>query len=85
MTANERKIAISSMLNDLNVLKSPGIRPIKQVELYTKWRTLIPDVNDREETCPRPSDEIIESVKKQKNSKAAAKAAAKKRKIGDIF
>jgi len=70
------------MLNNLNVLKSPGIRPIKQVELYTKWWTLIPDVNDREETCPRPSDEIIESVKKQKNSKAAAKAAAKKRKIG---
>ena len=82
MTANDRKIAISSMLNNLNVLKSPGIRPIKQVELYTKWRTLIPDVNDREETCPRPSDEILESVKKQKNSKAAAKAAAKRRKIG---
>ena len=31
---DERKRCIANMLNELNLLTAPGLRPIKQVELY---------------------------------------------------
>ena len=48
-----------------------------KIKKHTKWRILIPDEEERNETCPRPSDEILLSVKKQKSSKAAAKRSMK--------
>jgi hypothetical protein len=41
------------------VLPSPGIKPIKQVELYKKWRPFIPS-QFCDEICPRPSDESLQ-------------------------
>jgi hypothetical protein len=68
---------------ELQTLKAPGLRPIKQVELYKKFRPFVP----REfwgDTCPRPSDEVLaqvkdESSKIRKTKVPAAKAAPKKR------
>ena len=42
--------------------RKPGLKPRKQVEMYTKWRPLLPE-NKRDITCPRPDDEEIKEVK----------------------
>ena len=60
------------------VLPSPGIKPIKQVELYKKWWPFIPS-QFRDEICPRPSDEVIASVKNDRNKKARDRTAKKRR------
>lgn len=69
------------MLNELKVLTPPGLRPIKQVELYSKWAPIMPkwaaDI-----TCPKPSDEVMKSVRAEKTSKAAAKRKAKRTTTG---
>ena len=57
--------------------KAPEISDIKQVELYTKWRKLLPD-QFQEDTCPKPTAEILNKVKKDKAKKAKDKLAAKK-------
>ena len=58
----ERQFAISRMLEELKNIPQPGIRPIKQVELYLKWRKVIPDNERRDITCPRPSDDVMQQV-----------------------
>jgi hypothetical protein len=50
------------LIADAPLLPWPGIKPIKYVELYKKWRPFVPH-QFREEICPRPSDEVIASVK----------------------
>jgi hypothetical protein len=67
----------------LQTLKDPGLRPIKQVELYKEFHPFVPR-EYWEDTCPRPSDEVLaqvkyESSKKRKMKVPAAKAAPKKR------
>jgi hypothetical protein len=67
---------------ELQTLKAPGLRPIKQVELYKKFRPFVP-CEFWEDTCPRPSDEVLtqvkdESSKKRKTKVPASKAAPKK-------
>jgi hypothetical protein len=68
---------------ELHTLKTPGLRPIKQVELYKKFRPFVP-LEFWEDTCPRPSDEVLaqvkdESSKKQNTKVPAAKSAPNKR------
>ena len=63
---------------DLKVLKEPGIRPIKQVELYQKWRPLLPK-EKRDLTCPKPTAEVMTKVRDDKRAKAAT--ARKRKKI----
>jgi hypothetical protein len=46
----------------LETLKPPGLRPIKQVELFKKCRPFVP-IQFWAETCPRPSDEIMLQIK----------------------
>ena len=60
-----------------------GIVPIKQVELYLKWRPLLPD-EYKDEMCPKPSDQVMEKVKNDKKDKAKGKLTIKKR-GGDII
>jgi hypothetical protein len=36
----------------------PGLREIKQVELYTKWRKFVPS-QYRDIICPKPSDDVL--------------------------
>jgi hypothetical protein len=47
----------------------PGLREIKQVELYTKWWKFVP-LQWRDEICPKPSDETLSRVKTGKAAKA---------------
>ena len=55
---------------------APEIADIKKVELYTKWRHLIPD-QYQNEMCPKPKDNIINKVKKSKSKKAKDKRVEK--------
>jgi hypothetical protein len=48
----------------LETLKAPGLRPIKQVELYKKFRPFVPRCY-WDETFPRPSDKVLAMVKNE--------------------
>jgi hypothetical protein len=65
------------LIAEAPLLPRPGIKPIKQVELYKKWRPFVPH-QFREEICPRPSDEVIASVKNDRNNKARERTAKKR-------
>ena len=60
------------------VLTPPGLKPIKQVELYTKWRPVVPE-EFRDHICPKPPDHVLELVKKQKAEKQKAKKTPQKK------
>ena len=53
-----------------------GLKPIKQVEMWSKWEPLIGNEEDRDTLCPKPSDEIIAKVKGDKAAKATGKKVA---------
>jgi hypothetical protein len=57
-------------------LNPPGLKEIKQVELFSKFRKFLNPAN-WEKTCPYPGDEVMERIRKQRNVKNVAK---KKRK-----
>jgi hypothetical protein len=42
----------------LTPIPAPGLKDIKQVELYTKFRKFVP-VEFRDEICPRPSQQVL--------------------------
>ena len=56
----------------------PGLKAIKQVELYKKWGPVVPE-EYRDEICPKPSDYILELVKKGRSQKNALKKAPNKK------
>ena len=60
------------------VITPPGVKPIKQVELYTKWRPVVPE-EFRDHICPKPPDHVLELVKKQKAEKQKAKKTPQKK------
>jgi hypothetical protein len=49
-----------------NVIPSSGIKAIKQVELFKKWRQYVP-VQFRDSICPKPPDDVLESVRVDRN------------------
>ena len=49
-------------------LEEPGLCPRKIVDLYKKWRKIVPD-EFKDSLCPQPSDEIIELTRKSKGKK----------------
>ena len=81
MSADERKVAISTMPNELDLLPRPGLKDIKFVELFTKWRPILPSWA-RDSTCPKPPDEVLERVKASRTSKSKERAG-KKRKLDE--
>jgi hypothetical protein len=46
----------------------PGLREIKQVELWKKYRPLVPE-KYRDKLCPMPAKEILEGEKNRKERK----------------
>ena len=68
---------IAKMEEDLFQLKPTPLKDIKQVELWKKWGPLLPE-GAREETCPRPSDDVIKSIKDRNSEKGRLKAKQKK-------
>jgi hypothetical protein len=57
-------------------LNPPGLKEIKQVELWTKFRRFLKREN-QDLTCPYPGDEVMDRIRKQRNAKMLTK---KKRK-----
>ena len=53
---------IANMEVNLEQLIPTPLRPIKQVELWKKWVPLIPE-KYKPDTCPKPTDAIINSIK----------------------
>ena len=43
-------------------MSRPGLKERKQVELYTKWRNLLPE-EDKDITCPKPTTKVTSNVK----------------------
>jgi hypothetical protein len=62
----------------LSAITCPGIKPIKQVELYKKWQLFIPH-QFHYQICLRPTDEGLEVVRNEKKSKLRGRTARKKR------
>jgi hypothetical protein len=62
----------------------PGLREIKQVELYTKYLKLVPkefrEEEFREECCPKPAQEVVEREKNKRKAKGKIKRKEKKEK-----
>ena len=63
------------------VIKAPGIKPIKQVDLYKKWGPLVPD-EFREVICPKPCERILKVVAEERATKQRAKVSKKGGKEG---
>ena len=57
----------------------PGLREIKQVELYTKYLPLVPE-EFREECWPKPAQEVREREKNKRKAKGKIKRDEKKEK-----
>jgi hypothetical protein len=60
------------LFQEPEALEPPGLKEIKQVELYQKWRKFVPD-EFQDEICPKPSDEVLNKIKEEKRKKDAAK------------
>ena len=71
----ERNLAISSF--QLERLNPPGLKEIKQVELWKHWAQFVPHPY-KTVICPKPPQDVIERIKKEKSAKQ--KAATRKRK-----
>jgi hypothetical protein len=70
----DRTAAIDAFV--VAALKPPGLRPIKQVEMYKKFRPFVPR-RFWGETCPKPSEEVLMQVKDETEKKRKHKTAAK--------
>ena len=68
------------LLRDYNipVIPDPGIPEIKQVELYNKFRPLLPK-EYQDMTCPHPGDAILNKIKNERNEKARYRASRKRK------
>ena len=64
-------------------IPAPGLREIKQVELYAKFRKFVPR-EFQDEICPRPSDEVLENIKQSRSQKTKARNVRKRRALARI-
>ena len=74
----DRNIILMAQPTSLYPTK-PGLREIKQVELWSKYRPLVPEAF-REECCPKPAKEVLEREKNKKKAKGKIKRDEKKEK-----
>ena len=68
----------------LKQLKAAGVKDIKQVELYKKWRRFVPDPF-KDIICPKPDDDVIKREDKATKSKRDNKGSSKKENEINIF
>jgi hypothetical protein len=61
-----------------NVLQFPGLRPIKQAELYNNFRRFIP-AEYQDEMCPKPTVEVLVGEKKERSDRAKSKRDLKRK------
>ena len=74
----DRLNKMKEAFNNKQLLKAPGMKPIKQVELWKKWGPFIPE-DERNELCPKPPTDIIKAVAEERASKQAGKKRARSR------
>ena len=83
---NERALLVKDYKTHLERLTPPGIAPIKQWELWHKWRPFVP-LQFQDVLCPKPSAEVFDIMKKSNKDKSAkaaeVRASKKRRKQGD--
>ena len=63
----DRKKLIIKTLTEMQPMTPPGIKPIKQIELGTKWRPLVPE-EFQDDVCKIPPRELVKKYKKDKRS-----------------
>ncbi len=76
LTPAERARDIAKMEENLEELVPTPLKPIKQVELWKKWAPLIPEEFRPE--YPKPSDEVINSIKERNREKSKIRTQQKK-------
>ena len=64
----ERKEKIRGLMSELLACESPCIPEIKQVEIFTEWRPLLPPYA-KDITYPQPSDTVVQKIKDKQNTK----------------
>jgi hypothetical protein len=62
----------------LTLIPAPGLKEIKQVEMYSKFRKFVPE-EFQDEICPRPSQQVIDNIKKTRSEKAKARNVRRRR------
>jgi len=67
-TSEERRAAMKETTRDN--LPFPGVKEIKQVELFTKWREYVPQ-DYKEEMCPKVEIDIIKQQRLEKRERKA--------------
>lgn len=85
MDEETRKTIIRDYKTHLVTLEAPGISPIKQFELWTKWRDYIP-VEFRDVLCEKPTEAAYAAMEKTndaKKEKAKMNRAAKRKRQQD--
>ena len=70
----DRKTVMKQEQETIAMLPPPGLRDIKQVELYKKWRKFMPDEKTVNLVCPKPPDDVLMRVSKEKSNKRKEKA-----------
>jgi hypothetical protein len=75
------------MEESLELIAPPGLKDIKQVELWEKWGAIIGNEEARKKTCPKPADDVIERIRSKRRKKrqdyATARDPKKKKKEQD--
>jgi hypothetical protein len=73
---NDRATELENYI--LTPIQPPGLKEIKQVELYSKfWRFVPEEFNDI--ICPKLSDEILDNIKQARSDKTRIRNSNKKR------
>ena len=75
---NAARVEALSILSGIEELERPGLKPIKKIEMYKKWREIVP-IEYWEEICPKPSHELLTIQSKELNEKQQKMYSAKKK------
>jgi hypothetical protein len=61
----------------LTMIEPPGINPYKRVELYAKYRPVVPPEYHQDEFYTKPSDDVLQKVKEEKVLRTENRAKVK--------
>ena len=61
----------------LQMIQPPGINPYKQVELYAKYRPVVPQEYHQDEFYIKPTDDVLKKVKEEKVLRTENRAKVK--------
>ena len=75
---NKRSRVVKNLQPEWLYPKATGTNGRKEVELFAKWRPLLP-IQYQDITCPRPLDEVMARVKAEIDEKRKERGAKKKK------